>query len=44
LIKSLYGLKQEHKKWHHRFDEVALSSDFKLTSMPCVYVENWRVH
>ena len=36
LIKSLYGFKQEHKKWHQRFDEVA----FKLTSMICVYVEN----
>ena len=30
LINSLYGLKQESKQWNQRFDEVILSSGFKL--------------
>ncbi|KAJ9556386.1 hypothetical protein OSB04_011000 [Centaurea solstitialis] len=30
LVKSLYGLKQAPKQWHQQFDEVILSSGFKL--------------
>ncbi|GJZ53707.1 zinc finger, CCHC-type containing protein [Tanacetum coccineum] len=30
LVKSLYGLKQEPKQWHQKFDEVVLSSGFHL--------------
>nr|GEY19176.1 zinc finger, CCHC-type [Tanacetum cinerariifolium] len=30
LVKSLYGLKQAPKQWHHKFDEVVLSSGFHL--------------
>ncbi|CAM8898189.1 unnamed protein product [Rhodiola kirilowii] len=30
LIKSLYGLKHAPKQWHQKFDEVILSSGFKL--------------
>nr|GEW42524.1 zinc finger, CCHC-type [Tanacetum cinerariifolium] len=38
LVKSLYGLKQAHKKWHQKFDEVVLSSGFLLNeSDKCVY-------
>ncbi|KAJ9538837.1 hypothetical protein OSB04_031570 [Centaurea solstitialis] len=38
LVKSLYGLKQAPKKWHQKFDEVILSSGFKLNqSDKCVY-------
>ncbi|CAM8948091.1 unnamed protein product [Rhodiola kirilowii] len=38
LIKSLYGLKQAPKQWHQKFDEVILSSGFKLNQADkCVY-------
>ena len=38
LVKSLYGLKQAPKQWHQKFDEVILSSGFKLNqSDKCVY-------
>nr|GEV01052.1 zinc finger, CCHC-type [Tanacetum cinerariifolium] len=38
LVKSLYGLKQAHKQWHQKFDEVVLSSGFHLNqSDKCVY-------
>nr|GEU50514.1 zinc finger, CCHC-type [Tanacetum cinerariifolium] len=38
LVKSLYGLKQEPKQWHQKFDEVVLSSGFHLNqSDKCVY-------
>ena len=38
LVKSLYGLKQEPKQWHQKFDEVILSSGFKLNQCDkCVY-------
>ncbi|GJU87594.1 zinc finger, CCHC-type containing protein [Tanacetum coccineum] len=38
LVKSLYGLKQAPKQWHHKFDEVVLSSGFLLNqSDKCVY-------
>ncbi|CAM8907631.1 unnamed protein product [Rhodiola kirilowii] len=38
LIKSLYGLKQAPKQWHQKFDEVILSSGFKLNQVDkCVY-------
>nr|GEZ04685.1 zinc finger, CCHC-type [Tanacetum cinerariifolium] len=38
LIKSLYGLKQAHKQWHHKFDEVVLSNGIVLNqSDKCVY-------
>ncbi|GJR39976.1 hypothetical protein Tco_1215660 [Tanacetum coccineum] len=30
LIKSLYGLKQEPKQWHQKFDEVVLSNGYLL--------------
>ncbi|CAM8929486.1 unnamed protein product [Rhodiola kirilowii] len=38
LIKSLYGLKQAPKQWHQKFDEVILSSGFKLNQADkCIY-------
>ncbi|CAM8920548.1 unnamed protein product [Rhodiola kirilowii] len=38
LIKSLYGLKQAPKEWHHKFDEVILSSGLKLNQADkCIY-------
>ncbi|GJZ35330.1 zinc finger, CCHC-type containing protein [Tanacetum coccineum] len=38
LVKSLYGLKQEPKQWHQKFDEVVWSSGFHLNqSDKCVY-------
>ncbi|GJU60052.1 zinc finger, CCHC-type containing protein [Tanacetum coccineum] len=38
LVKSLYGLKQEPKQWHQKFDEVVLLSGFHLNqSNKCVY-------
>nr|GEV26859.1 hypothetical protein [Tanacetum cinerariifolium] len=38
LVKSLYGLKQAPKQWHHKFDEVMLSTGFHLNqSDKCVY-------
>ncbi|KAL4561507.1 hypothetical protein LXL04_033674 [Taraxacum kok-saghyz] len=38
LIKSLYGLKQAPKQWHQKFDDVILSSGFKLSPCDkCVY-------
>ncbi|KAI3518707.1 hypothetical protein L1887_07519 [Cichorium endivia] len=40
LVKSLYGLKQDPKQWHQKFDEVILSSGFALNqSDKCVYSE-----
>nr|GEX23743.1 zinc finger, CCHC-type [Tanacetum cinerariifolium] len=38
LIKSLYGLKQEPKQWHQKFDEVVLSNSYLLNQADkCVY-------
>ncbi|KAL0435451.1 UNVERIFIED_CONTAM: Retrovirus-related Pol polyprotein from transposon TNT 1-94 [Sesamum radiatum] len=38
LVKSLYGLKQAPKQWHQKFDEVVLSSGYRLNqSDKCVY-------
>ncbi|CAM8911020.1 unnamed protein product [Rhodiola kirilowii] len=38
LVKSLYGLKQAPKQWHQKFDEVILSSGFKLNQGDkCIY-------
>ncbi|CAM8960679.1 unnamed protein product [Rhodiola kirilowii] len=38
LIKSLYRLKQAPKQWHQKFDEVILSSGFKLNQADkCIY-------
>ncbi|CAM8925854.1 unnamed protein product [Rhodiola kirilowii] len=38
LVKSLYGLKQAPKQWHQKFDDVILSSGFKLNqSDKCIY-------
>ncbi|CAM8944981.1 unnamed protein product [Rhodiola kirilowii] len=38
FIKSLYGLKQAPKQWHQKFDEVILSSGFKLNQADkCIY-------
>ncbi|CAM8880573.1 unnamed protein product [Rhodiola kirilowii] len=38
LIKSLYGLKQAPKQWHQKFDEVILSSGFRLNPEDkCIY-------
>ncbi|CAM8884060.1 unnamed protein product [Rhodiola kirilowii] len=38
LIKLLYGLKQASKQWHQKFDEVILSSGFKLNQADkCIY-------
>ncbi|KAL0313427.1 UNVERIFIED_CONTAM: Retrovirus-related Pol polyprotein from transposon TNT 1-94 [Sesamum radiatum] len=38
LVKSLYGLKQTPKQWHEKFDEVVLSSGYRLNqSDKCVY-------
>ncbi|CAM8962870.1 unnamed protein product [Rhodiola kirilowii] len=38
FVKSLYGLKLAPKMWHQKFDEVILSSGFKLNqSDKCNY-------
>ncbi|CAM8972946.1 unnamed protein product [Rhodiola kirilowii] len=38
LVKLLYGLKQAPKIWHQKFDDVILSSGFKLNqSEKCIY-------
>nr|GEV02354.1 zinc finger, CCHC-type [Tanacetum cinerariifolium] len=38
LIKTFYGLKQAHKKWYQKFDEVVLSNGYLLNQAEkCVY-------
>ncbi|CAM8998041.1 unnamed protein product [Rhodiola kirilowii] len=38
FIKSLYGMKLAPKQWHQKFDEVILSSGFKLNQADkCIY-------
>ncbi|KAL0325017.1 UNVERIFIED_CONTAM: Retrovirus-related Pol polyprotein from transposon TNT 1-94 [Sesamum radiatum] len=40
LVKSLYGVKQAPKQWHQIFDEVVLSSGYRLNqSNKCVYIK-----
>ncbi|GJR21349.1 zinc finger, CCHC-type containing protein [Tanacetum coccineum] len=39
LVKSLYGLKQEPKQWHQKFDEVVLSNGYLLNQAD-KYVDN----
>ena len=41
LVKSLYGLKQAPKQWHEKFDNVMITSGFKINECDkCVYVKN----
>ena len=41
--KSLYGLKQEPKQWHEKFDKTVLSNGFKINECDkCVYVKTTR--
>ena len=41
LVRSLYGLKQAPKQWHEKFDNVVLSSGFKINECDkCVYVKD----
>ena len=38
LIKSLYGLKQDPKQWHEKFDKAVVANGFKIhNSDKCVY-------
>ena len=38
LVKSLYGLKQAPKQWHAKFDNVMMSSGFKINECDkCIY-------
>ncbi|GKA55756.1 zinc finger, CCHC-type containing protein [Tanacetum coccineum] len=40
LIKYFYGMKQEPKKWHQKFDEVVLFSGYLLNQADkCVYIK-----
>ena len=41
LVKSLYGLKQEPKQWHDKFDNIVMSQGFKVNECEkCVYVKD----
>ena len=41
LVKSLYGLKQEPKQCHEKFDNVMMSQGFKIKECDkCVYVKD----
>lgn len=33
LDKFLYGLKESHKQWHERFDNLIISNGFKVNEM-----------
>lgn len=40
LVKSLYGLKQESKQWHQKFDEVMILSGYCINECDiCIYVK-----
>ena len=41
LIKSLYGIKQEPKQWHAKFNQTMLSNGFKINECDkCVYIKD----
>ncbi|KAF3666134.1 hypothetical protein FXO37_10729 [Capsicum annuum] len=45
LIKSLYGLKQEPKQWHTKFDQTMLANGFKINEYDkCVYIKDTPNH
>ena len=40
-VKSLYGLKQEHKQWHAKFDQTILANGFKINECDeWIYIKN----
>ena len=43
LSKSLYGLKQEPKQWHEKFDSCMIKNGYKLNECDkCIYSKLWN--
>lgn len=44
-MKSLYGIQQEPKQWHSKFDHTMLKNELKINKCDkCVYIKNDMNH